>query len=213
MASGGFLRRVGIIILAAGASTRYGQPKQLLPFQGRSLIRHAVASALETDCRSITVVTGANAESAEAELIGLPILIARNEDWEQGMGASIRCGLQAMLDAEAAGTLPTDAVILMLCDQPFVTPAFLDDLIYAHLANGKDIVASKYNGTVGVPVLFSRKMYPELLATPSHAGAKKLIQQFPEKTYTISFEKGSIDVDTPEDYKSLLSAVPASLQT
>ena len=152
--------RSGIIILAAGASRRYGQPKQLLPFRGRSLLRNAIETALDTPCGPVVVVTGANAERVESEIIDLPVLIARNGNWDQGIGTSIRCGIQGIFRAEQKEVLTTSGAIVMFCDQPFVTAAFLNRLVKASELRGCEIVAAQYDGIAAASVFFSRVMYP-----------------------------------------------------
>jgi molybdenum cofactor cytidylyltransferase len=200
--------RCGIIILAAGASRRYGQPKQLLPFRGRSLLRNAVETALDSPCDPVIVVTGANAERVELEVSGLRALIARNDNWPQGMGTSIRCGIQAIFRAEQKQVLPTAGAIVMFCDQPFVTAAFLRRLVRADGLRGKEIVAAQYDGIAGAPVYFSRTLYPELLTVAPDRGARGLILQFPEKVHSIPFAGAGFDVDTPEDFQSILARDP-----
>src|SRR5580692_2476743 len=109
--------RVALILLAAGPSTRLGQPKQLLPFRGRSLLRHAAETALASSCRPVVVVLGASAERMKSELTDLPVMIAVNSGWESGMGSSIRAGLEALTNGKNADA-GVGAVVIMVCDQP-----------------------------------------------------------------------------------------------
>src|SRR5690348_5657966 len=116
--------RIGAIVLAAGESSRLGIPKQGVPFGGESLLRRAVRAALDVGCRPVVVVTGAHAELSRAELAQLGAAEAYNVDWQAGLASSIRTGLAHLLDADA----DLDAVILLLCDQPFVTAGLLREL-------------------------------------------------------------------------------------
>src|SRR4028119_223468 len=149
---------VGLIILAAGASTRMGTPKQLLLYQGRSFVRHIAEVANTSVCQPITVVLGANAERIKPEISQLPVQIIENQQWAEGMSSSIRVGLEAL----NAMNQNLDAVAIALCDQPFVSSQLLDRIVEAYRFTGKPIIACEYSGTLGVPVLFSRALFSEL---------------------------------------------------
>lgn len=176
---------VGAVILAAGGSTRLGQPKQFLKFEGESLVRRAVAAA--ADCDPVVVVAGDHAERMQGELSGTQAVVALNPNWRDGLGTSIRCGVQRALVIAPE----IEALVLMVCDQPFVTR----ELISAIRASGKSIAASAYAGTLGVPALFSREHFPKLLALPDTHGAKHLLTG--PDVAAISFPAGKIDIDTP----------------
>src|SRR5512137_2027685 len=145
------------VILAAGPSRRMGSPKQLLEVDGRSLLRGAALTALSSSCRPVIVVLGAHADRVGRELLGLDVTVVRNEDWEDGLGSSVRCGIEAVRREPGVGS-----VVLMLCDQPLVTPALIEQLVAAHRQGGATIVACEYAGTVGVPALFDRSVFDEL---------------------------------------------------
>lgn len=181
-----------LMILAAGASTRLGRPKQLLPFRGRSLLRHAAETALNSVYRPVVVVLGAFADQLQPELAALPVTVAINPAWAEGMASSIRTGLREVAS-------PPDAVVIMLCDQPLVTAAMLDQLINIHRAEKRGIVASAYEGTLGVPALFSRKYYPELGLLEGDQGAKRIIVKHENDLARISLPEAAFDVDRVED--------------
>lgn len=185
----------GLMILAAGSSSRLGQPKQLLPFRGRSLLRHAAETALASVCRPVVVVLGAFAERLTGELSGLPVTVAVNRQWTEGMSSSIRAGLKA-LGVESAGP---NAVIIMLCDQPLVSARFLDRLVAVHQASGRGIVAAEYAGEGGVPALFSRAYYGELAALRGSRGAQALIVRYAKEGARIALPEAARDVDRLED--------------
>jgi len=186
-----------LIILAAGGSSRLGQPKQNLLFNGQTLLQHAVLSGKRSKCEPIVVVLGANAEKIKP-ISGTIILY--NKDWEEGMASSIRTAIK-----EIQQDLSVDEVIIMLCDQPFVSAALLDNLIDKQIETDKPIVACAYKNTIGVPVLFKRMLFAELLSLQGQEGAKKILKDHNSSTAVIAFEQGSIDIDTPEDYKQLLN--------
>jgi len=191
---------VGLILLAAGASSRLGQPKQLLPYLGQTLLRRATETGLLAGCQPIVVVTGALHEELAAEVMGLPVQIVRNTAWATGMGSSIRIGLNFL---ESLGQ-PLQAVIVMLSDQPLVTPALLTELIGRYEATRASIVATEYNGAQGVPALFSAAVFPALRDLAGAAGARQLIATQGANVEFIGFPDGAVDVDTREQYEELL---------
>lgn len=199
-----------IIILAAGASTRMGRPKLLLPYGGRTFMRHTAETAAASLCRPILVVLGAYANQLQDEIDDLPVRSVINERWADGIGSSIQVGVETLnTDGRAALTA---ALVLMLCDQPYVTAAVINDLVMAYHLNGKGIVASEYNSTLGVPALFGRKYFAELSTLRGAAGAKHIIAAHTSDVVPVPFPKGMTDIDTPEDYQQLQHAMlPQSL--
>lgn len=191
---------VGLILLAAGASTRMGTAKQLLPYQGRSLLRYMSEVALASNCHPIVVVLGADVDRIQPEIATLPLQIVANNHWSIGMGSSIRAGMQHSIAAQSL-----DAVILMLCDQPLVTSFHLNQLIAAYELTHCPVIASVYTSTLGVPALFSHSLFPDLLSLTATVGAKHLIYQYSDRVYPVPFPAGAIDLDTPEDYEFILS--------
>lgn len=190
----------GLIILAAGASTRLGTPKQLVEFKGETLLHRIVREAVSSVCHPIVVVLGAETNKSRQVLSEIDIHIVENPDWAEGMGSSVRIGLNKLLEIEAA----VDGVVLTVCDQPFVTSETINKLVEAFQERGAPVVASAYHETLGVPALFSRELFP-LLADLKEGGAKKIIRQFESETVKIPFPAGAIDIDTPEDFQRLQS--------
>ena len=189
------MKEFGIVILAAGNSTRMGSPKQLLDYGGKPLLRHAADVALRSMCcANVMVVLGSRSAELRPALDGLPVTILENPRWEEGMGTSIHTGVEL---AQAAGL---DGVILALADQPLVTPDSLDRLIHTHLETGQPIVAAQYAGTVGVPVFFSREFFPKLLALKPQQGCKGVILSHSEHAFHLECPEAEIDIDTPQDY-------------
>jgi len=197
---------IGIVLLAAGGSTRLGTPKQLLPYQGKSLLRRAAESAVASHCRPIVVVLGAHAEECDCELRNLPVSIVINTDWMEGMGASLRLGVKTLL---GESTLSLDAVIVILCDQPLLTVSTLNALIDAYDTTSSRIVASEYGEIVGVPALFHNSLFPELLNLNGAQGARQILRRHPHETHKVAFADGGIDIDTAADYERLRTGDPS----
>jgi molybdenum cofactor cytidylyltransferase len=189
----------GLIILAAGESSRLGFPKQTLLYKGKTLLELAIEAGLKSKCSTVTVVLGANAEAIETGIKQYRIHVIHNSDWAKGMASSIKSAI-----AHTQKDKDMDSVVIMLCDQPFVTNAIIDNLLYKQQETGKKIIASTYNDTVGVPALFNRTLFAELLLLQGKEGAKKILNNHPDDIATISFGKGGIDIDTLTDYETLL---------
>ncbi|TFV97687.1 nucleotidyltransferase family protein [Algoriphagus kandeliae] len=194
--------RTGIIILAAGSSSRLGRPKQLIEYQGKNLLQRAIEAALASFADSVLVVLGWNPELIKAVVKTNSILFVENESWELGMTGSMQTGLLRYLDSEdEIGKL--DQILIMLCDQVMVDTELLNLLIRNKEESEKGIVACRYSGTLGVPAIFDKKYFEELLALKGKEGAKKVILQNMDDVLTIDFPEGSIDLDTEEDFKRL----------
>lgn len=191
----------GIVILAAGNSSRLGQPKQLLAYKNTSLLNNTILQASLVQNTAIIVVTGANHELVEKEITTSKTTIIFNPNWQSGMSTSISKGLTELLRLYPE----IEKCIFAVCDQPFVTTAIFENLISEHNKNNNGIVASAYSDTLGTPVLFHKKYFNELQELKGQEGAKKIINKFRDDTVSISFEKGNIDIDTEEDYLKLIS--------
>jgi molybdenum cofactor cytidylyltransferase len=185
-----------------------GTPKQLIQFEGQSLLQHNIKKAVDSIVNQVVVVLGANAEAilleakATQQQIDQPnIHITINNEWSEGMASSIRCGLSTLLET----TPSTEAVILLVCDQPYITSALLNDIIKAHQETNKPIITCTYENTFGPPTLFHKSMFPELLQLKGDTGARKIIQQFTNEVATIPFPLGRIDIDTPSDFDNLIT--------
>lgn len=195
--------KTGIIILAAGASVRLGRPKQSLIFRGQSLIRRAAETALDSGCCPVIVVTGANCEAVEKEINDLPLEIIFNEHWREGMSSSLRAALEKLLEIEPQ----IRAVVLLVGDQPLVSGKTIRQLVEKQRETGKQIVASRYDETLGVPAIFSAELFDELLKLEGDKGARALIQKYAASgaVGTIAAPEAAFDVDTIEDYERLTS--------
>ena len=195
------MARVGAVILAAGGSSRFGKPKQLVQFEGQTLIARAFSAAFEAGCHPVVIVTGTNACEITSALPKDRVSIVENSDWATGIGTSIRTGVQHLLKASPAN----NAVILTVCDQPFVRSKNILDLIIQWNKTGKPIVASAYSNTLGVPALFDSSCFDELLQLSGDTGAKSIILEDRARVAEVCFPEGASDIDTVEDYERLTS--------
>lgn len=196
-----FRNKTGIIILAAGNSSRLGRPKQLLEYKESTLLKNAISEALKVEDSFLIIVTGSNHDLIEKELNLLEITFSYNPEWGMGMSSSIVKGISDLLLLNP----DCEQCILAVCDQPFVTNSVFENLIGESKRKNKGIAASAYSETLGTPVLFHKKYFKELLELKGQEGAKKLIKKHAEDVVSVSFEKGNIDIDTEEDYSKLIS--------
>jgi molybdenum cofactor cytidylyltransferase len=192
---------IGAIVLAAGGSVRFGPPKQLLEFCGQSLLRRVFDAAITAGCSPIVVVIGGEGERITAELRETSALVIENDDWRNGIGTSIRAGVQKVIAVQS----DLDAVVLLVCDQPFVDAKAITRLIARRDETKKPIVASRYSQTLGVPALFERTYFNELLALDDKVGAKNVILSHIENVAEYPFPDGAIDIDTSGDYERLIA--------
>lgn len=190
--------KIGLIILAAGSSSRMNhEPKQMLKFRGKTLLRRAAETALQSEFYSTVVVLGANQEKLRKDIEDLPLRITVNENWESGISSSIKKGLSALSEENP------DAVMIMLCDQPFVTTEVLQRLRDAFIETKKPIAASEYENTFGVPALFGREIFAELSNLQNDEGAKKIIKKDINRIAFVAVPEAAFDVDTLQDFEKL----------
>ena len=189
---------IGIIILAAGTSRRLGKPKQLIPYLGKPLIQNITEVAINSSYQPIIVVLGAYKDIIEPHLNHFNINLAFNEKWSQGISTSIKCGLNYIQKLESN----LDGIILMLCDQPFVSSHLINQLVVKYRQENPLIVACEYSDIIGVPALFDKSLFSELFNLTGDIGAKKLILRYHKDVLKIPFAKGEIDLDTLDDIEN-----------
>lgn len=188
-----------IVILAAGSSSRMGKPKQNLVFEGQTLLQRMIKMASAAS-NKVLVILGANFNDIEITINKTDAEIINNADWMLGMGSSIK---QAINYIEQ-NYPDADAVLFVVCDQPFVSTELLQKLIRKADAVEPGIIACNYNNILGVPALFKKSYFPQLLKLNSKEGAKNIIEQHLQDVYNIPFPLGSIDIDDEEDFNHLL---------
>jgi len=195
--------KTGIILLAAGSSSRLGRAKQLIEFQGKTLIKKAIEEAQNSQADCLVLVLGSNPELIQTGFDSSSTPFIVNPDWQHGMSSSMQTGLRFLMEKEVI-----DQVLLMLCDQPFVDASLLDQLITAKEESGKKIVASAYSNTMGVPALFDGRYFEELLQLSGSEGAKKVIFNHQAEVQALDFPLGAVDLDTEEDVNQFLILYP-----
>ncbi len=180
------------LVLAAGASRRFGSPKQLARIGGQSLLQRAIAHATDSVGSGVTVVLGAHAAAIAQTLPpgSASLLITRN--WQEGIASSIRLGVQRLPGA-------CDGVMLVLADQPLVGSQMLQRLITAWRRQPRQIIASHYASVTGVPAIFPRWCFPDLLALRGDQGARVLIRRYAQHVIRLAHPEAAIDIDYPED--------------
>ena len=194
------MNNTGIIILAAGKSSRLGSAKQLLQFNNKTLLQHVVDEAIASGAEPIVVVTGSYAEEVSKIVSQAEIITIYNESWEEGMASSIATGVQTIRTKYDY----INKVIIAVSDQPFVTSSLFMQLHQKQSDSGKGMVACMYSNTLGTPVLFTQKYFGELLNLQGDEGAKKIVKANPDDVALIDFPQGNIDIDTISDYQNLL---------
>lgn len=201
--------RIAGIILAAGRARRMGRPKQLLAYRGKPLIANALAKALQV-LDPVIVVLGAYCEevrtAVDAAANGRPVHIVENANWEAGMASSIACGISYLLE-----TTNMDAALLLAADQPLITAEQLSALCSTFSNSGTnpppDIVAAEYGGTLGIPAVFGKQLFPRLLLLTGDRGARSLLLDPALRVTPMPCPEAALDIDTPEDAAALGSAI------
>ncbi len=190
----------GIIVLAAGKASRFGEVKQLAHYNGKTLIQHVTEEALAAQMHPVIVVTGSNAERVAADITQPSVNVVYNENWQQGMASGIVAGVSFVLSSYPG----LQRIILAVCDQPFVSSQLFQQLIEKS-KEGNAIVACAYADTLGTPVLFTQPYFTELLQLKGEEGAKQILKHHRKEVTSVDFPQGNIDIDTPEDYHRLQS--------
>jgi molybdenum cofactor cytidylyltransferase len=194
------MAEIPILLLAAGSSSRMGQPKQLLPWGEQTLIEHQIQTLLQTG-NPVNVVIGSNSDLILPIIEKYPENIFINADWELGMGSSISFGIRQIIQKfpEAEG------VLIMLLDQPLLTTSYLKKMLSAFLHGTQQILVShSASGWTGVPVLFDKCYFKELAELSNEEGAKKIVKRHEEKVILLDGGGLLADMDTPETYQQLL---------
>jgi CTP:molybdopterin cytidylyltransferase MocA len=184
--------RHAALILAAGASSRLGTPKQLLMVDGQPLVRRAVLAALATQPVRAAVVIGAESAGVLAALAGLAVESIQCPEWREGMGASLRAGVATLREH-------CDGLLVVLCDQPALTAAHLQHLVDAWRTAPERAVASFYAGTAGVPALLPARWFGRLLQLQGDAGARTLLRAHAAEVLTVAAPELERDIDRPLD--------------
>jgi molybdenum cofactor cytidylyltransferase len=190
------------VILAAGESTRFGQPKQLLDWKGEPFVRAVAKTALDAGLLPVIVVTGAQSEQVELTVKDLRVTILKNDDWKSGQASSIKAGVGSL------GMLKTNRVggaIFLLADQPQLTSSVIRALVEKHAEGLYPIVAPIVMDRRANPVLFDRLTFPDLLTLEGDVGGRAIFHKYRVEYLPWHDERLLLDVDTPEMYQRLIS--------
>ncbi len=194
------MNNIAAVILAAGASTRFGRPKQLLDWGETPLLAHVTGVTLSAGFAPVIVVLGCRAEAARAALerFAHPTQIVMNWRWQQGMSTSVQTGLAALPPT-------TEAAIFLQCDQPLVTADLLREMAARFKETDAPIVHPTHAGQRSTPVLFARRLFPELAAITGDEGGRSLIARYAKDVAAVEVADPDVlvDVDTPADYERL----------
>lgn len=185
------------IVLAAGASSRLGQSKQLLQVEGEPLLRRIARVSCESNADRTLVVLGDNEREHGRIIRDLPLYICIHSDWERGMGSSLKAGMEFIQSFLS----DTTAVIVVVCDQPLLTTDHLNNLIDKYKSTGAPVVASAYSNVLGVPVLFDASLFDGIRRIDDAHGARQIIDKNKANAQRVAFPGGELDIDTPEDYQ------------
>jgi len=200
-------KQIPAVILAAGASTRFGQPKQLLDWGGVPLLAHVADVALAAGLTPVIVVLGCQAEAVRAALGTRPVQAVMNWRWSEGLSTSVQVGLAAL-------PLTAEAALFLQCDQPLVTAGLLRALVARFAETGAPIVHPTYAGRRSTPVLFARRLFPELASLSGDEGGRAVVACHAGEVATVEVADPNVlaDVDTPADYERLRASILHSIR-
>jgi molybdenum cofactor cytidylyltransferase len=195
------------IILAAGGSTRFGQPKQLLDWKGQPFVRVVAKTALEAGLSPVVLITGANAEPTELAVKDLNVIVVRNSEWKSGQGSSIREGINILIDnfSPKLGVGTIGGAIFLLVDQPQVTTSIIRALVEKHAEGLYPIVAPMVIDRRANPVLFDLTTFPDLIGLEGDVGGRAIFHKYRVEYLPWHDDRLLLDVDTPEMYQRLIS--------
>ena len=187
------------IVLAAGSSRRLGRPKQLLVYESETLLARTVRIALEAGAAPVCVVLGANADACRDALAGLPVTIAENPGYDEGMGGSLALAMTTLTSSYPQ----IERVLVLVCDQPLLAAEHLRKL----LALPGPLAAAAYSGRIGVPAVFDRAYFPALIAASGDEGMRGLLRTHCAAVTEMPLPEAALDLDTPADFDQLPGAL------
>jgi molybdenum cofactor cytidylyltransferase len=192
------------IVLAAGQSTRMGRNKLLLPLGGTTVLRRAIGTAVEAGLSPIYVVLGHESERIREEISGLPCTPILNEEYALGMNTSVRSGFRALTDEPAAA-------IVVLGDMPFVLPAMIEELVARFRKGSASLVVSTYEGVIAPPILYGRRLFPELRALAGDGCGRQVVKRHRAEAIEVAWPPSALsDLDVPADFERAAARVGGS---
>ena len=185
-----------VVILAAGAATRFGGTKQLAAYGGEALVRRTIRLAEAVCAERSLLVTGSDWQRVQDACAPIQGFFVRNEAFASGLGGSISCGVRAVAGA-------ADAVLLLLADQPLITAQYLEQMIIAWNGSADCIVCSEFANTAGPPVIFPARYFAELMRLDGDTGARVVLETHRERVIGLPCEDAATDIDTVDDLAKL----------
>ena len=189
-------QHIEVLILAAGAASRFGSAKQLISHHGKPLLQHSIDKANEVCPGRVSVLLGANHQQIEAQISDAKVIL--NNHWQQGLGASIAVGVKN-IDPQS------DGLLILLADQIALTTEDLKQLLKAF--DGSNTVSAYYAGRRGVPALFPQSLYADLSVLSGDSGAKAVLQRGDVDLAEVDLPLAAMDIDTPEDWARFLDSL------
>lgn len=191
---------IAVVILAAGASTRMGQSKQMLTIHGQPMLSKTVQLATNSKIGEVIAILGSDFEGHKKLLEGFSVRCIFNPNWPKGIGSSIKVGVREVIEK----LTKAHGILFLVCDQPHLNNDHLTGLIGRFYEDKTKIVASHYGGAIGVPAILPVKHFNELLNIEDHHGAKAVIDRHAGSIITVNFPGGEFDLDTKEDYDNFI---------
>ena len=194
------MSKTAILILAAGESSRMGQPKQLLPYKDSRLLLHTIKQVSAIKYSDIFIIIGAHFSEIFKSIRGQKATIIMNSNWEEGMGSSLKKGIDFIKNKNNY-----DRVLITLGDTPLITTEHYEELISLSDVSVKRIVLTSYEEVSGVPAIFDKSLFNELIAMSNDEGAKNVIKKYKKEVIEMTSKTPYFDVDTQEAYQKLLN--------
>jgi len=194
------VKGIAVLILAAGAARRMNQAKMLLPVGHSTILQSIIDQSKTIHPDTICIVTGFYHAEIIEKIQDDQLLFVYNEQWQEGMSASINKGLSFLVDLNPE----LKAVLILVADQPYITSALLQEMIALQSRTNKGIIAARYRGINGTPVLFTQNHFSNLEKLSGDKGARSILLQHPDDLLTVDFPLGEIDIDTEDDYKNFV---------
>lgn len=190
------LGKVRIVVLAAGRSERFGTAKLLAEYRGKPLLHHALSAAQGACPGNVCLVVGHDSDEISRAAGRLADTVIINKDFASGIGSSIASGVRACRDQ-------SDAILITLADQPLVSSSHLAELVSRWTGDANEIIASRFSGVSGPPVLFANALFDQLEDLHGDVGAREILHRSSSILRTVGFEAASVDIDTPADLEAL----------
>ena len=185
------------VVLAGGASTRFGKPKQLLDYKGEPFIRRIAKTALAVKLFPVVIVIGAVTDPITKVIEDLEVEVAHNKNWESGQSTSLKVGVNAILGR-------CSAAIFLMSDMPLVSPELLNRMKIIYMREQVPVIVPRVNGQRTNPVLFSESCFNDLLSIQGDQGGRAIFDRYPIRWLDVDDPRLLIDVDDGESYKKLI---------